>query len=307
MSVYSAGRIKQIMDKTVQEALTPLVNATRATEQVERWLCDDFSKTSYRNELVFMALRNMLRQEKLALDYASNIGVDEWNAAIDRVMKMRDGGEVPRLHMPPGHDWVEKYAYASTFIYNQYSYGNVGPKDKIMLDLGAFCGDTSVWAVIRGAEHVYAFEPNPKTMFYLNKNAEQFGRGRITPVPLGVGEAPGKLSIEEPDANNLGGSRLSKARDGAPGVDVCTIDGWCAEKRITPGFIKMDLEGAEISALKGAEQTIRRNRPQLAISLYHSLPDMWTIPLLIKQIVPEYKFWCRKNALYVEFVLYASV
>jgi len=304
MSVHAVGRIKQIMDRTVEEALAPLIDVSDATEQVERWMSDDFSKISYRKELVFMVLRNMLLREDLALRYSSNININEWNTALECVMKLREEGKVPHLHLPP-NDAMEKYMYASTFICNQYSCGHISPKDKIMLDCGAYCGDTAVWAAMQGAEHVYAFEPNPKTMPYLQKNADMFGKNRITPVAMGVGDTSGKLSITELDESNLGGTKFSKTQDGS--IDVCKIDDWCDEKGIVPGFIKMDLEGSEISALLGAQQTIRRNKPQLAISLYHSLPDMWNIPMLIKELVPEYRFWCRKNALYVEFVLYASI
>ena len=307
MSVYAASRVKQIMDKTVQDALTPLINASNAVEQVEAWLCDDSSKISYKKELVFMVLRSLLNQEKSAIDYAANVGLNEWNAALERVMKMRDAGEVPRLHTPPLLDWIEKYMYASTFIYNQYNYGHIGPQDKIMLDCGAFCGDTSVWAVMRGARHVYAFEPFPDSLSCLKKNAELFGQNRITPVPAGVGKNAGKFSIQEPGVNNSYGAKIFPARDGGNNIDVVSLDAWCEQNRVIPGFIKMDVEGSEMAALEGARQIIRKHKPQLAVSLYYTMSDMWNIPILIKQILPEYRFWCRKNALYVEFVLYASV
>jgi hypothetical protein len=73
-----------------------------------------------------------------------------------------------------------------------------------------------------------------------------------------------------------------------------------------PDFIKMDLEGHEILALAGARETIKACRPKLAIALYHKLEDYWDLPLMLKQLVPEYHFWCRKNAPAAEFVLYAT-
>ena len=71
-------------------------------------------------------------------------------------------------------------------------------------------------------------------------------------------------------------------------------------------MIKMDIEGAELDALYGAKNTIRKYKPLLAICVYHKREDMLTIPQYIKSIVPEYRFFLRayeKTA--TELVLYA--
>jgi hypothetical protein len=62
-----------------------------------------------------------------------------------------------------------------------------------------------------------------------------------------------------------------------------------------PGFIKMDIEGAELDALKGAENTIRRYRPILAVCLYHRAEDIYEIPIFVKGICPDYRLFTRKN------------
>jgi hypothetical protein len=73
-----------------------------------------------------------------------------------------------------------------------------------------------------------------------------------------------------------------------------------------PTFIKMDIEGAEVEALKGAENTIKAYLPQLAICVYHRLSDIWEIPLLIKSFYEGYKFYLRSyNFMGLETVLYA--
>ena len=74
-------------------------------------------------------------------------------------------------------------------------------------------------------------------------------------------------------------------------VDVITIDEFCNKRNIIPDLIKMDIEGAELSALKGGADTIRKHRPQLAISIYHhSSIDFVTIPLYLKDTLKNYKF-----------------
>jgi len=60
-----------------------------------------------------------------------------------------------------------------------------------------------------------------------------------------------------------------------------------------PTFIKMDIEGSEIDALYGAFNLIQRTQPILAICIYH-LPDhFWKIPLIIKSISDDYRFFLR--------------
>lgn len=52
----------------------------------------------------------------------------------------------------------------------------------------------------------------------------------------------------------------------------------------------MDIEGAELSALEGGIGTIKKCRPQLAISIYHSDEDFINIPLFLNDILENYKF-----------------
>ena len=71
-------------------------------------------------------------------------------------------------------------------------------------------------------------------------------------------------------------------------------------------WIKMDIEGSEMDALKGAEKLIRRSHPKLTISIYHSDEDMLRIAEYIHELVPEYKLYvrCHKGD-GTETVLYA--
>jgi hypothetical protein len=74
-------------------------------------------------------------------------------------------------------------------------------------------------------------------------------------------------------------------------------------------FIKMDIEGAELQALIGAQNTIVKNKPKLAICIYHSDEDMLRLAQWIHCKVPQYKLFVRQNNNYTAAatVLYATV
>ena len=92
---------------------------------------------------------------------------------------------------------------------------------------------------------------------------------------------------------------------GTVSVPVISIDEAIdPEDRVT--IMKMDIEGSELEGLKGARKTIQRDKPKLAICIYHRLEDMTEIPLYIKELVPEYKLYVRHHSSCdSETVLYA--
>ena len=61
------------------------------------------------------------------------------------------------------------------------------------------------------------------------------------------------------------------------------------------GLIKMDIEGAELAALKGGVKTLRNSRPTLALSAYHKKEDLITIPQFLKNIYKDVEFYLRKH------------
>jgi hypothetical protein len=58
-------------------------------------------------------------------------------------------------------------------------------------------------------------------------------------------------------------------------------------------YIKMDIEGAEVPALKGARKTIAMYKPILAICIYHNQSDFVEIPELILSYNPNYSIYVR--------------
>jgi hypothetical protein len=72
-------------------------------------------------------------------------------------------------------------------------------------------------------------------------------------------------------------------------------------------FIKMDIEGGELPALKGAERVLRSFKPKLAISVYHNLRDFWEIPQWLNDLKLGYEFYLRHFTIHhEETVLFAT-
>ena len=75
-------------------------------------------------------------------------------------------------------------------------------------------------------------------------------------------------------------------------VDAVSLDEMLADR--SPTFVKMDIEGAEPSAIAGATVTLREKAPALAICLYHRRDHLWTLPLAIRTANPTYHFHLRR-------------
>jgi len=89
-------------------------------------------------------------------------------------------------------------------------------------------------------------------------------------------------------------------------IEATSLDEHLKDETEPVTFIKMDIEGAELNALKGAEQIIKKYKPKLAICIYHKPEDVWEIPNLLLEFVPDYKFYIRHYSFsFSETVLYA--
>lgn len=174
--------------------------------------------------------------------------------------------------------------------------------EEVFLDVGC-CNLNSTMELRKHCKHlkkVYAFEPDPISYEICVERKERYGLKEVELLPLGAWSEQAILPFE---SENNGGSNICET--GSLSVAVAPIDEVVAqEDRIT--MIKMDIEGAELRALKGAQQTIRRDKPKLAICIYHKPEDMIDIPLYIKELVPEYKLYIRHHSNDIfETVLYA--
>ncbi|MDR0463016.1 MAG: FkbM family methyltransferase [Pseudomonadales bacterium] len=174
-------------------------------------------------------------------------------------------------------------------------------KNEVFIDCGAYTGDTidNFFRHCKRYKQIVALEPDLKKFKELkNKYCK---KSKIKPLNIGAYDKNGVIKFAEIDN---GGSRIieNDRNNSAYSIKTKTIDSLNI-KDVT--FIKMDIEGAELKALKGAKKTILKNKPKLAIAIYHSNEDMVDIVEYVHSLVPEYKLYVRQYGLVHETVLYA--
>lgn len=177
--------------------------------------------------------------------------------------------------------------------------------DEVFFDCGAFTGDSIadfLDAVNGSYKSIVAFEPDKKSHLKLTQFANEKALKNITCINAGTGIREEKLCF----TSNGGAGEMFTDTSNGETVSIVPLDKYIKFK---PSLIKMDIEGFELDALKGAENTIKELKPKLAICLYHKPMDLIEIPLYLKSLVPEYKFSLRQHCpskLY-DVVLYAEV
>lgn len=176
--------------------------------------------------------------------------------------------------------------------------------DGVFIDCGAFDG-ISLRTFLQETKHsfqgYYGFEPDESNFQKLSDYVAGLPKECRRKIKLS------KAGVYSHDQGvnlySLHGPGSFVADIGKDRIKTVTIDEALGEERAT--YIKMNIEGSEIEALKGAEQTIRRDKPQLAIAGYHKTWDFWEIPLMIKDYREDYELYLRSYMNHISFVYYA--
>lgn len=172
------------------------------------------------------------------------------------------------------------------------------------LDCGGYVGDTTEQMTIQTGyiEACAVFEPDSANYVHMVRRLDGL-KGQIGErwlFPCAVTDATGICHFSQ----GTGSGALSEQ-------GICTVQTVSLDQAVPdfhPTYIKMDIEGAEPAALRGAQQIISRDKPDLAICVYHAVEHIWEIPLLLNSWQLGYRFFLRcYNAYTMETVLYATV
>jgi FkbM family methyltransferase len=152
------------------------------------------------------------------------------------------------------------------------------------VDVGGFDGENTSDFISRcpGFAAVHIFEPDPQNIQRIIDKLPPDNRIRLH--THGLGDVAGSFRF------NSSGSVSSFSDDGEIIVNVrplddCSVDG--------VSFLKMDIEGGELAALRGARKTIAKWQPRIAVCVYHQPDDFWTIPEEILSIHDDYRLYLR--------------
>lgn len=266
-------------------------------------LSDDYSRSTYIQVLLFRVLgprhvvlpvfwKEYIAAYGRVAGYLRRENLDKKSMWTFNEYAIKGKNDQIALIVPDG-------SILSIFLLEQYAYrrGNavieIEPGDNV-IDGGACWGDVAVYAADRAGSdgHVYSFEFVKENLRRFNKNVELNPalQNRISILEYALHSESGKrFSFNSSEGPGTSVARKSDNDDGA--VESITIDDLVNKGAIkSVDFIKLDIEGSELACLKGAQESIRRFKPKLAIASYHRPEDMWELPLFIHGINPAYRF-----------------
>lgn len=147
------------------------------------------------------------------------------------------------------------------------------PQGGIFVDVGANCGLITAFAARRAAR-VLAFEPSPREYARLMANLAANEAANVTPHQQAVAEAPGTVTLRLAEAGHAGHNTIGEAfaykgvvTETLHQVEATTLNEALASLERCD-LIKMDIEGAELRALQGADQALARLRPALILEVF---------------------------------------
>ncbi|MCX6901177.1 MAG: FkbM family methyltransferase [Verrucomicrobia bacterium] len=173
-----------------------------------------------------------------------------------------------------------------------------------VVDGGGCWGDTALYFARKAGPsgRVFTFEFTPTNLGIMRKNLalNPSLESRVEVVERALWDRSGvSLGYTE----NGPGTKLAEDKKEAMARTAVTmsIDDLVTEEHLPMiDFIKMDIEGAELTALKGARETMLRFKPRLAVCVYHRLEDFFDIPDYLESLGLNYRFFLRHFSIHAE-------
>ena len=177
------------------------------------------------------------------------------------VMRLRDGRSMK----------IDKVAdYFNFWTLQKWDWLN--PKNRVIVDVGAWDGDTAIYFALNGARHVYAFEPYPYSYRIAKRNVAEAGlSGKITMVNEGCGKSD-TILIDGRYRNKVTSS-LEDFRKGKK-IRIRSLAEIRDKYRIKNGLLKIDCEGHEYELLLGADSKALRSFERIILGYHHGYKNL---------------------------------
>jgi FkbM family methyltransferase len=299
---------------STEDALSRLHDLLDGLGGTYELLADEHSKTTLIEVLAYRLLG--WRRVRLSLNnpeyWAQRNAIEELRKGSEELdvnflgMRLRLFDLAPRRL--PMQLFITTLGVLNSFVIRQYEYARGGtrigaaPGDRV-IDAGGCWGDTALYFAheVGPGGRVFSFEFTPSNIAILERNRDlnPLLADRIDVVTRALWDTSGEMP-----ASTIRTSGDAAATDQ---VRTITIDDFARDTAGRLDFIKMDIEGAELSALRGAEATLRKYRPALAIAIYHRDRDFVDIPLFLDGLGLGYRFYLDHFTIYgEETVLFAT-
>lgn len=233
-------------------------------------------------------------QADAARDAARSAAINQHLAALPQPV-LSDG--LLRIDAPEGTIWAPQTAaplFVAAVNPPRVRWDRIGPngdtpirQGDIMLDGGGHLGESTLRALELGAARVVTFEPDPENARALRRNLSQsIADERVIVIEKGMYDRVGSLTFVAG-----GDSASGEFQEGAGSgeLPVTTIDQVVSDLQLPRvDFIKLDIEGSEVPALRGAVETLRRFKPRIVVGTYHHRGDLAGVEQAVRSARQDY-------------------
>lgn len=247
---------------------------------------DETSKKNidlYLNRMLYLPDRDLSHFYKLSKKYIDSLYTEEER----KFKKLREEELIQyknNFHLP-----LDVYA-PDVFTFHhgvRFSPNKVKEyiKNKDFIDGGAWIGDSAlIFTHYYNPQKIYAFElsPNNLQLFQTVMDKNNIPKDKYQLIPMGLGDKKEEIFFDD-----IGGLGVSALWKGNTKAELTDLDSFVEESNLNVGFIKADLEGYGLKALKGMANTIRTHRPVLSLAIYHSTKEFFEMKPLLEQIVKD--------------------
>ena len=267
---------------SVAEKLTSILRKTFLKENIT--CCDMQLYTEFVKDVEEYRRYLLLNKEKFNMFYDS-LSDDYSRKTLECILKGRITGDI--------HNYRECYSPDDYYPDDIVHFEN----NTVMVELGGYDGETILEFINKcpNFKTAYCFEPDSKllpNLYAIRDKQSSYGR-KINIISKGAWDKEDILRFAIGNiSDDTGTLFLDNGTENYINVEVTTVDN-SVDENIT--YMKMDIEGAELKALYGAEKQIKRNKPTLAVSVYHKQEDIIDIWEYLRSLVPEYRFYIRHH------------
>lgn len=230
----------------------------------------------------FFYIFHLTSQEKERFEYLKEY-------FYDQIIKIsQDNGKIFWDYM--GYRLPKKYFEVGIFIDHhgiKFFKNMENIRKRNIIDVGAFIGDSALILEQYTDQKIYAFEADYQNYLMLKETIALNNLNKTIAINQALGEQDGDGMFY---SDGIGSSFVFNKNKKATQVKITTLDSYIFSNHINVGLIKVDIEGFEMSFLKGAIKTLKEQKPSLIISIYHNINDFFGIKKFIEDLNLGYSF-----------------